>query len=78
MNTPAQTPESTVIGAYFRADDGCWYLTESAKAEATAMYFSGRIAYSPEDSTRAIGRYSPTGEIVPYAWHESSSATEGQ
>ena len=73
MFEPVQTSDSPVLGAYFQASDGGWYLTAEAKAEALAMYYSGRLAYSNEDRRMPIGRYSPTGEVVPFSRHHVSA-----
>lgn len=53
-------------GAFIRDTDGKWIVSPEARAEATAMYYSGRLAYSPEDTRKCIGRYSPTGEVIPF------------
>lgn len=59
------------VNGYIQDTDGKWILSERAKAESVAMYYSGRVAYNSERS-HPIGSYSPTGEIIPYVTWPSS------
>ena len=61
------------LGAMIRDTDGKWIVSPEAKAEALAMYYSGRLAYSREDRRMPIGRYSPTGEVIPFSRHHVSA-----
>lgn len=67
-----------VVNGYMQDQDGKWVLTPEAKAEATAMYYSGRLAYNREDSRIAIGRYSPTGEVIPFKRWTDNTTTDTQ
>lgn len=58
--------EQRVVNGYAQNNEGKWILTEEAKAEAKAMFYSHRLAYDPNDSKHAIGRYSPNGEVIPF------------
>lgn len=46
--------------------NGKLVLTEESKAASLAMYYSGRLAYGKEDTRFPIGRYTATGEVVPF------------
>jgi hypothetical protein len=61
------------LGAMIRDTDGKWIVSPEAKAEALAMYYSGRLAYSREDRRVPIGRYTPTGEVIPFSRHHVSN-----
>lgn len=58
--------EVKTVGCYYQAEDGGWYITDEAKAEATAMYYSGRLAYDQQDSRHPVGVYNSAGEVVRY------------
>ena len=49
------------VNGYVQNEQGKWVLTEAAKAESLALYYSGRLAYSKEDTRHAIGRYNSVG-----------------
>lgn len=55
-----------VVNGYIQNAEGKWILTEEAKQEAKALYYSNRLAYDPNDNRHAIGRYSPNGEVIPF------------
>ena len=59
--------EVRVVNGYMQDTDGKWILTEETKAAAKAAYYAGRIAYDPQNPSHAIGKYTPTGEVVPFA-----------
>lgn len=46
--------------------DGKWILSEESKARSLALYYSGRLAYSREDTSKPIGRYNAIGEVIPF------------
>lgn len=46
--------------------DGKWFISEESKARSLALYYSGRLAYSKEDSRKPIGRYNSVGEVIPF------------
>ena len=54
------------VNGYVQNEHGKWVLTEAAKAESLALYYSGRLAYSKEDTSKPIGRYNAIGEIIPF------------
>ena len=58
--------DKKIVGDYFQADDGGWYITPEAKARDTAMYYSGRLAYNQNDSRHPVGLYTPAGEVIRY------------
>lgn len=58
--------EVRVVNGYVQDKDGKWVLTEEAKAESKALYYSGRLAYDPQDLRHAIGKYNAFGEVVPF------------
>jgi len=58
--------EVRVVNGYVQNSDGKWVLTEEAKAESKALYYSGRLAYDREDTSHAIGRYNSIGEVIPF------------
>jgi len=67
-----------IVNGYYQSSDGKWYLTDEAKAEQKAMYYSGRLAYDPQDTRHAIGRYNQWGEVVPFQpWPASRRSTQG-
>ena len=76
MNEEVTDPERTEVNGYVQDHDGKWILTEEAKAASQALYYSGRIAYEKSERRRAIGRYAPNGEIIPFATFHSP--TKGQ
>lgn len=59
-----------VVGDYYKSEDGGWYITDAAKAEAAAMYYSGRLAYDSKDSRHPIGVYDSTGKVVAFGSQE--------
>lgn len=59
-----------VANVYYKAEDGGWYITDEAKAEADAMYYSGRLAYDSKDSRHPIGVYDSTGKVVKFGSQE--------
>lgn len=46
--------------------DGKWSLSEESKARSLELYYSGRLAYSKEDTSKPIGRYNSVGEVIPF------------
>lgn len=70
--------EQQNVNGYVQNAEGKWILTEEAKAEATALYYSGRLAYDPQDQRHAIGRYSATGEVIPFQPWPSKIVVETQ
>lgn len=72
----ANTEQVERLGAMIRDTDGKWIVSPEAKAEALAMYYSGRLAYSSEDRRTPIGRYTATGEVVPFSRHHVSAGNE--
>lgn len=58
--------EQQNFNGYVQNADGKWILTEEAKAESRRMYYSGRLAYDPQDPRHAIGRYNEFGEVIPF------------
>lgn len=54
------------VNGYVQDSSGKWVLSQEAKAESLALYYSGRLAYDPANTKFAIGRYSPTGEVIPF------------
>lgn len=66
-----------IVNGYYQGVDGKWYLTDEAKAESKAAYYSGRLAYDPQDTRHAIGRYNQYGEVVPFKpWPMSTRTVE--
>lgn len=63
------------LEGYVRNEEGKWVLTEEAKAESKALYYSGRLAYDREDTRHAIGRYNSVGEIIPFQPWPSKTVT---
>lgn len=54
------------VNGYIQNSEGKWILTERAKAESLALYYSGRLAYDRTDSRHPIGRYNAVGEVIPF------------
>lgn len=54
------------VNGYVQNSDGKWVLTEAAKAESLALYYTSRLAYDKEDTRHAIGRYNSQGEVIPF------------
>ena len=67
------------VNGYVQDADGKWIMTEEVKAEAMAMYYSGRLAYSKENPQKTIGRYNSVGEVIMFKkWTDVASiAQEG-
>lgn len=57
------------INGYIQNSDGKWVLSEKAKQESLELYYSCRLAYDPMDLRFSIGKYSPTGEVIPFKTH---------
>lgn len=55
-----------MMPGYIQDTDGKWIMSEESKAEGQAMYYSGRLAYDPQDLRHAIGRYNAVGEVIPF------------
>lgn len=56
--------------------NGKWVLTEESKAASLSMYYSGRLAYGREDTRFPVGRYTATGEVVPFQpWPSKLNST---
>jgi hypothetical protein len=69
--------EVRIVNGYVQNSEGKWVLTEEAKAESLALYYSGRLAYNREDTRHAIGRYNAVGEVIPFKpWPTKSVNTE--
>lgn len=51
---------------YVQDTDGKWILSQQAKDWSKAQYYSGRVAYSRENSRIAIGKYNSNGEVIPF------------
>ena len=64
------------MNGYVKNDSGKWILTEESKAESLAQYYNHRLAYDPNDRRYAIGMYSPTGEVIPFKWHQVSTTVK--
>lgn len=63
----SNTETSTeTVGDYIKDTDGKWILSPESKTRNRAMYYSGRLAYNPNDSRFPIGRYNSVGEIIPF------------
>lgn len=60
------TQEARVIDGYIQQPDGSWILTQEAKDQATALYYSGRVAYDEQDPRFPIGRYNSVGEVIRF------------
>lgn len=58
--------EVRVVNGYYQTAEGKWCLTEEAKAESKALYYSGRLAYDPVETKHPIGRYNALGEVIPF------------
>lgn len=58
--------EQNIVNGYVQNSEGKWVLTEEAKAEAMARYYSGRLAYDSQDLRHSIGRYNEIGEVIPF------------
>jgi hypothetical protein len=54
------------VNGYVQNSEGKWVLTEAAKAESLALYYSGRLAYSKENNLHPIGKYNSIGEVIPF------------
>lgn len=54
------------VAGYIQGQDGGWILKPEVKAQADAMYYSNRLAYSAQDPRHPVGRYSPTGEVLHF------------
>lgn len=67
--------ELNEVAGYVQNEQGKWILTEEAKAESLAMYYSGRLAYDPQDLRHSIGRYTSTGAVVPFTTWPTTSLT---
>ncbi len=67
--------EKRIVNGYTQDVDGKWILTEEAKAAALAMYYTNRLAYDNTDRRHPIGRYSPTGEVIPFEPWPSKTIT---
>lgn len=65
-NEVTEVGEVVEVNGYIKDTDGKWIMTEESKAASLALYYSGRIAYENIERRAAIGRYSPTGEIIPF------------
>lgn len=67
-NTAADFP------VYVQDTDGKWILSQQAKDWSKALYYSGRLAYSKENSRIAIGKYNSNGEVIPFQryWENTS------
>lgn len=63
------------VNGYVQNEQGKWVLTEAAKAESLALYYSGRLAYGNEDTRHAIGRYNSVGEVIPFQPWPSKTVT---
>jgi hypothetical protein len=53
-----------MIDGYIQNAEGKWVLTDEWKAKQEALYYSGRLAYDPQDQRFAVGRYTSTGEVI--------------
>ncbi len=60
------TNEVREVNGYFQNAEGKWQMTEASKQESLRMYYSGRLAYDPQDLRHAVGRYNEHGEVVPF------------
>ena len=63
------------VNGYIQNSEGKWVLTETAKAESLALYYSGRLAYGKEDTRHPIGRYNSVGEVIPFTPWPSKTVT---
>lgn len=71
--------EQKIVNGYTKDKDGKWILTEEAKAEAKALYYNGRLAYDPQDTRHAIGRYNALGEVILFQpWPSKSIVATGE
>lgn len=68
VNETAQSVERVDFGIsdWVQDTDGKWALSEAAKARSLELYYSGRLAYSKEDTSKPIGRYNSVGEVIPF------------
>lgn len=66
------------INGYIQTPEGKWVLSQEAKAEALATYYSGRLAYDSQDLRHAIGRYTSSGEIAYFKPWSMTSIMIGQ
>lgn len=63
------------VNGYVQNEQGKWVLTEAAKAESLALYYSGRLAYDREDTRHPVGRYNSVGEVIPFTPWPSKTVT---